>query len=380
MSQSQLSDADHGATTRVNATIASNTEDEQEVLHASIKAGSVAQIVIAIVAVLGLIYIAKVFLITFLTSLLLAFMLEPLVQGLRRIRLPRPVGALVAVLLLSSVVGGLTYFFYSRAVDFANELPKYSTEIRGTLAKITKSSKKLQQSTQSVLPPTPDEKRAIPVQVQPASALSGITSQASEKVAEVILAITFVPFIIYFMLTWKEHAHSTTVHLFSEEHQKTAYRTVAKISRMIRSFLVGNVLLGLVNSVVSGAVFWSLHIPYFYFLAVISGFISLVPYLGVLLALLPPIAVGIGVLNKVGVLVIAGTVFLLHVFTINVLYPKIVGRRLKLNPLIVTLALLFWAWIWGAMGLILAVPIVGAAKVICDHVDSLRPLGAWLGD
>jgi predicted PurR-regulated permease PerM len=64
----------------------------------------------------------------------------------------------------------------------------------------------------------------------------------------------------------------------------------------------------------------------------------------------------------------------------NVLYPKIVGKRLRLNPLAVTLSLLFWAWIWGAMGLILAVPMVGATKVICDYVDSLRGFGAWLGE
>ncbi len=59
--------------------------------------------------------------------------------------------------------------------------------------------------------------------------------------------------------------------------------------------------------------------------------------------------------------------------------PKIVGGRLRLNPLTVTLALLFWAWIWGAMRLILAVLIVGATKIICDYVDFQRGLGQWLG-
>ena len=112
----------------------------------------------------------------------------------------------------------------------------------------------------------------------------------------------------------------------------------------------------------------------------ISGFVSLVPYLGVFLALLPPLSGAVGSLNTTGMIIIFVTVVGLHVLTMNVLYPKIVGKRLRLNPLAVTLALLFWAWIWGAMGLILAVPIVGATKIICDYVDSLRGLGAWLGD
>ena len=104
------------------------------------------------------------------------------------------------------------------------------------------------------------------------------------------------------------------------------------------------------------------------------------PYLGVFLALLPPLAGGIETLNKTGVAIVLVTVILLHILTMNVLYPKIVGKRLRLNPLAVTLALLFWAWIWGGMGLLLAVPIVGATKIVCDHVASLRGFGTWLGD
>jgi predicted PurR-regulated permease PerM len=149
---------------------------------------------------------------------------------------------------------------------------------------------------------------------------------------------------------------------------------------MIRSFIVGNAVVGVVNSVISALIFWQLHIQYAYFVGLISGFVSLIPYLGVILAILPPLAGGLGVLHRTGVAIVIATVLLLHLISMNVLYPKLVGKRLRLNPLAVTMALLFWAWIWGAMGLILAVPMVGATKIICDHVDSLRGLGAWLGD
>jgi predicted PurR-regulated permease PerM len=70
----------------------------------------------------------------------------------------------------------------------------------------------------------------------------------------------------------------------------------------------------------------------------------------------------------------------LHVFTINVLFPKMIGGRLNLNPLVVTIALLIWGWIWGAVGLILAIPITAALKIVFDHVESLRPFGAWMED
>jgi predicted PurR-regulated permease PerM len=218
------------------------------------------------------------------------------------------------------------------------------------------------------------------VEVRESPGLLRVISAGSGTLGEVLLAISFIPFLVYFMLTWKDHAHSATVQLFPKDHRLVAHRTVGRISAMIRSFIAGNVLVGLITALVSIVVFWRLGIPYFYFLGVISGFVSLIPYLGVFLALLPPLAAGIGVVDKTGMGIIFLTVIGLHLLIMNVLYPKIVGKRLRLNPLAVTLSLLFWAWIWGAMGLILAVPLVGATKIICDYVDSLQAVGAWLGD
>jgi len=354
--------------------------EEAELLHASVKIGSVAQIVVAFIAVIGLIYLLKLVLVTILAAVLMAFVLDPLVNGLSRIKVPRSVGALLAVLLMLAVAGGVTDFFYTRAVEFATQLPKYSGNIRQSLARIREQTNKLEESTRSVMASPKAGKSAIAVEVQEAPGLSRVIAAGSGTVGEVFLSVSFLPFLVYFMLTWKDHAHIATVKLFRREHRLRAHRTIGRISAMVRSFIVGNVLVGAFNAVVSAVVFWHLGIPYFYFLGVISGFVSLIPYLGVFLALLPPLAGGIGILTKTGVGVVLLSVVALHILTTNVLYPKIVGRRLRLNPLAVTLSLLFWAWIWGAMGLILAVPLVGATKIICDYVDSLRGVGAWLGD
>ena len=354
--------------------------EEAEILQASIKAGSVAQIVIAVIAVIGLIYLLKLVLVTTLISVLLAFVLEPMVSGLARIHVPRAAGALLAVVLLIALAGGLTTFFYGRAVDFATQLPKYSGKIRSTLADLQAQTSQIEESTRAVIASPKAGRAPLAVEVQEAPALSRVISAGSGTLGEVFLAITFIPFLVYFMLTWKDHAHSATVRLFPKDHRLVAHRTVGRISTMIRSFIAANVLVGFINALISGIVFWRLGIPYFYFLAVLSGFASLVPYFGVFLALLPPLAAAVGIVNKTGVVAILVTVIVLHVLTMHVLYPKIVGKRLRLNPLAISLSLLFWAWIWGGMGLILAVPLVGATKIICDYVDPLRGLGAWLGD
>src|SRR5262249_13778801 len=328
----------------------------------------------------GLIYILKLVMVTTFSSMLLAFVLEPLVVQLRRLRIPRGVAALIAIALLVAVSLGLIYFFYNSALDFAAQLPAYSGRVRQSLSKFRKQTSTLEESTRNVIGTPPDGKKPVPVEVHDSPGIKNMIATSGGAVGDAILGLSFAPFLIYFMLSWKEHAHAATVRLFPKEHRLAAHRTIGKISAMIRSFIAGNALVGIVNALVSGLVFWYLGIPYFYFLGVLSGFVSLIPYLGVFLALLPPIAAGIGLLNKTGLLIILATIIGLHVLSMNVLFPKLVGRRLRLNPLAVTLALLFWAWIWGSMGLLLAVPIVGATKIICDYMEPLQGLGAWLGE
>ena len=363
-------------------TVASTTStlEEAEVLHASLKAGSIAQIVVAIIAVIGLLYLLKVVMVTTLVALLFAFILEPLVGTLNRNGVPRGIGSLLTVVLVVLFMTGSGYFLFGRALDFAAQLPKYSERIRSNLRQFQEPIYKLEMSTRSVAIPPKNGRQPVPVEVEQEPMFPRVIFDDGGAIKEILLAIGFVPFLTYFMLTCKEHAHSSTVRLFPEEHRLTAYRTVATISAMIRSFLIGNLVVGIINAIASGAIFWLVGIPYFYFLGAISGFFSLIPSIGVFLALAPPLVGGLGRLDKAGVGVILVTVIGIHTVMMNFVYPKLMGKRLRLNPLAVVLSLLFWAWIWGAMGLIFAVPIIAGTKIICDYTDSLKGLGAWLGN
>jgi predicted PurR-regulated permease PerM len=375
---------DAGPTARLDDVLTINNQEneneDEELLHASIKIGAVAQVVIAIIAAVGLIYLLKLVMVTALVSVLLSFVLDPLVTLLAKARIPRAAGAFVAVALLVVVVGFLTFYSYNQAVGFAEDLPKYSSRLRDTVGRLRNQTQKLEESTRSVLPDAPGSKKAIPVEVHEAPRLSTLISTGASQFGEVVLAITFIPFLVYFMLTWKVHVHSSTLGLFPKEHRLVAYRTIGRISAMIRSFIAGNLLLGMIAAVVSTSVFWAIGLPYPYFLGILSGFVGLIPYLGIILGLLAPFAAGLGSITPTSALIIVVTVIGMHILTMNVLYPLIIGKRLRLNPLALSLSLLFWAWVWGAMGLILAVPIMGATKIVCDYVDSLRGLGAWLGD
>lgn len=354
--------------------------EEVEVLQASIKAGSVAQIVVALIAVIGLIYLLKFVLVTALISVLLAYVLDPPVQWLGHLRIRRWMGAFLVVLSTVLFLGGVAYYSYNSAVQFTDQLPEYSTRIRGAIGNIRSHADRMAEQARSIVEEPKDQKKIVPVKIEGVAGVAGLISRNSETILDLSLAAGFVPFLVYFMLTLKDHTHVATVRLFPKEHRLLAHRTVGRISAMIRTYLVSNLLIGVLNSLLCTVIFWFLGIKYPYFIGLLSGFIGLVPYLGIFASLLPPLAAGLDTLNRTGILVIIVSLISIHIVTMNVLYPKFVGSRLRLNPLGVSLSLLFWAWIWGPIGLLFAMPILGATKIVCDYVEPLRGVGQWLGD
>jgi predicted PurR-regulated permease PerM len=308
-------------------------------------------------------------------AVLLSFMLSPVVQALEYLHLPRAVAALISMVVLLALLYGVTVASYNEAVIFADNVPKYSQKIRLMVQPFQQDAEKLQKTREAVGEP---DTNVVPVrQVQ---SWSDVLAHGAGTFTDTLLAASFIPFLAYFLLTWQSHARSATVMLFPLHHRHTAFVTLGLIGKMLQSFIVGNLLIGLLISAVSVGVFGLLHVPFFYFVGFLSGFLSLVPYLGVVLAMVPPVLVGFGQLEAGDLLVVVVCVIGMHLLALNVLYPKLLGSRLKINPLAVTIALLFWGAVWGAIGLVLAIPITGAIKIVFDHVDSMKPYADWLGE
>jgi predicted PurR-regulated permease PerM len=197
----------------------------------------------------------------------------------------------------------------------------------------------------------------------------------------VLLMISFVPFLVYFMLSWRDHIRKSFLNMYEGELRAVAGRSWQSIADLARAYVVGNFLLGVLLSIASCIVFWSWNIPYWIIVGPVSGFLSLVPYVGLPLAIGPAVLAALAVYSTVTpYLIIAATVAFMHLLALNLLYPKMVGSRVHLNPLAVTVALMFWGTIWGGVGLVLAIPITAAIKAVFDNTERLQPYGKLLGD
>jgi predicted PurR-regulated permease PerM len=192
---------------------------------------------------------------------------------------------------------------------------------------------------------------------------------------------SFVPFLVYFMLSWRDHMSRTFLGLFPGEHRYTVGQTLLAVGEATRAYVLGNFFLWILLATISAVAFFYLQVPYWLLIAPLSAFLSLVPYVGLPLSVLPPVLSALAIPNKFKIVV---TVLIftasLHVLAMNFLYPKVVGRRVRLNPLAVTVALMFWGMLWGSIGLLLAVPVMAAVKAVCDNVESLQSFGRVLGD
>jgi predicted PurR-regulated permease PerM len=346
--------------------------------------------VIAILGIFALLHFAASVFITLFSAMLLAFALEPLVQLLcARTPLRRPHASGIVVFLFVAMLYGLFYATYLRAESFLAEVPAITEKIRAApmVATLTNRAEELNRvfaeaGRRISPPPAPSArpKAAPPVVVRDAGSFTGSLLEGIGSIGGVIFALGFIPFLVYFILADREPLTRRTRELFPEEHRATVGEILLDIERMMRKFLLGNAVIAIFLSAATVAVFLLLKLPYPVVLGILSGTLSIVPYLGLPLALLPGAVVGLVSFDSgEGFLFLVLSVTVLHLVAANYLTPKLVGGGVRLNATASTVALLFFGWMWGGMGLLLGIPIVAVIKCVLDNVPSTRRIGLFLG-
>jgi predicted PurR-regulated permease PerM len=360
---------------------------------------------IALGVVIAILYFGRVFFITSLAAVMLAFILEPFVTLLVRIRFPRSLASFVVCAAALSMLYLLGMGAYSEFSGLAEELPRYSQRIGDLVENVSQKVENLEQRSYQLVmpahkpvapPPEPARKKkrtadvaapAIPGAIPEvrihadSSPIKDFISVRLGSFYQIMLMASFVPFLVYFMLSWHDHIHRSFLQFFHGEDRAAAARSLQGIADMVRAFVVGNSVLGLLLAAVSSLAFYVIHLPYALLVGPLSGFLSLVPYVGLPLAALPPLFVALTAYDTIsGYLLVVAIVAAFHILALNLLYPKVVGSRVHLNPLAVTFSLMLWGFLWDAAGLLLAIPMTAAFKAVCDNVKGLRPIGKFLGD
>jgi predicted PurR-regulated permease PerM len=340
--------------------------------------------VVVIAIVVAFAYFASSLCITFLLAGFLALLCDPIPTYLERFRIPRVIST--GFLIIAAVLGIAVAVraTYGRASQLIEDLPDYADRIHDAFEPINQRIEQVQKSAGSITAaaPAPITKKSPPmvrVADQPSPAWPSYLIRGVGSVWGAIIVGGIVPFLMFFLLVRKSHLYGWLAHTFGETVDVPNFTTM--LAKMVRGFVVGNFIVGALMAAVMVAVLYALKVPGAVPLGIASGFLNLVPFLGAILAAGLPLFASIFQFDSPAPFVLmAVAAIALHIVSANFLIPRFIGSRVNIGPVAATMGMLFWGWLWGIMGVLLAVPLTAFVKLVADCHPSLIHISNLLAE
>jgi predicted PurR-regulated permease PerM len=330
-----------------------------------------------LLALLAALYVASPIVLPVVLAIVLKLLLQPLVRLTDRAGLPRALGALLAILLLVMTLAGVISGVAGPAASWAGKLPDALPQIQQKLAVLARPISSLEwmmgqlQSIGGVGVGVPQAPPTGGINVM-GVLFSGTTTVAAG------LFTTLV--VLFFLLVSGETFLRRFVEIlpsFAEKRQ--AVELTLDIERNISAYLITVTLINCVVGLLTFAVMWVTGVANPLLWGVIAFAVNFVPILGPMVAMAVFLLAGVLSLGVTWwALLPVGLYFLIHVVEGEIVTPMLMARRFTINPVAIILALLFWYWMWGVPGAILAVPMLAIIKIVCDDIRPLRAFGHFL--
>jgi predicted PurR-regulated permease PerM len=350
---------------------------------------NVAFTLLALAIVIGLLRFMQPVLIPFLLAALLFYALDPAVDWLQRMRVPRAVGGALMLLMVVSVCGSLTYALQGQALTVIDQLPTGARKLAASLRKAPGAKpgaiEKVQQAADALQAAEKAERPApgvVRVQVEERFQASSLVWSSSIGLMSAANQLVMVLFLTYFMLLSDQLFKRKLVEIVGTlSEKKTTVMVLEDIASQIERFLKIQILTSAAVALVTWGALWALGLQQAALWGLLAGIFNSIPYYGPLLVTAGLSIVGFLQFGSIGMTTaVAGVSLLITTLEGSLLTPAILGRASSMNHVAVFAGLLFWSWVWGIWGMLLAVPMMMVVKVICDHVESLQPVAHLLSD
>jgi len=361
-----------------------------EVVAIPVTLRSAALLVIAVGVGLFTLQQMQSVLVPFVLALLLFYALDPVVDWLQKWWVPRVIGAALALSLAIGSVGGLAYMLQDQALTVVNQLPDGARKLAtlferrrndppGPIDKVQQAAEELQKGDVAVKPPP----GVVRVQVeQPTSSATSLVLSSGMTMLMAANQLVMILFLTYFMLLSDELFKRKFVELSPGlSEKKLTVGIINDIARQIGHFLLIQVLTSVVVGVVTWWALWYMGLQQAALWGMLAGVFNSIPYYGPLIVSGGLAAVALLQFGTIAqMLSVAGVSLVITTLEGSILTPMLMGKAAEMNRVTVFAALLFWSWIWGVWGMLLAVPIMMVIKVVCDHVEDLQPIGKFMGE
>jgi predicted PurR-regulated permease PerM len=339
---------------------------------------SVATTVIAVLLVFYTLFLAASLLVPIAAAVLLSMLLAPAVQLLERLHVPRLLASAIVVLSVVGLLGAGMAALAGPAKTWiertAQSLQKLEQGFRATakpIEDIKKATGQLQEATQVVAGPGVQEVRVA------GPALGDLLLSGTPHVVASILATTIL---VYFLLVAGDVFLRKLVNVIPTFRDKKRAVDItrqieADISFYLLNFTLVNVGLGVAMAIVTAL----LGMPNPLLWGVLVAVLNFVPYVGAITSTAMLAMAGLQTFDSVPQALVAPAILIgLVAISAEVVTPYVLGRGLLLNPVAIFIAIMLWGWLWGIVGVLLAVPLLASCKIICERVEPLHPVAEFL--
>jgi predicted PurR-regulated permease PerM len=390
------------------------TKQAQEVMRdAKFHVRDVALVILAVLAVLYTLYFAAGIILPFVLALVLSLLLGPAARLMtERLLLPRMLAAVILIALLFSAIGGVGYAISVPATGWIAKAPQSLPTLQRKLGFLRRpidmfengmqQMQKLMQESGSAQgePRAPTQIEAFAPQSEPAtqaipqkpaaqSTPQTVTVNQGASIGMTVLAGTrsflgeamTLLIALFFLVADGDALLRRFVEILPGlAEKKRAVEIAREVAHNISSYLATITMMNFFVGLANGISVWAFGMPDPLLWGVVAFLLNYIPILGALTGMVIFFFVGLFTFSNVlWALAPSGIYLLIHIIEGETVTPMLLARRFTLNPLLVIVALMFWDWLWGVAGALLAVPLLAAFKILCDNIAVLTPIGHLLG-
>lgn len=361
--------------------------------------------VLACLAIVFLLQRAQSVLIPIVIGILISYGLAPFVGGLQRLRVPRSVGAAVAVVMLVAGIGLGIYTLSDQAMAIVSDVPQAAQRVRermraqravkgSALETVQKAATEIDRAAQEAAAKANPSDPAAAAQAKSEGIQRVQIVTPPFRAADYLWSgglgllgfggqFVLVLFLVYFFLVTGDLYKRKLVKIGGRtlSEKKITVQILDDINLQIESFMRVQVFTSFLVAVATGIALWWFGVEHPIIWALLAGVFNSIPYVGPIL-----VSGGLAVVSfmqfddVLKTLYVTGTAFAITSLEGFLLTPMLMSRAAQMNPVAIFVGLLFWSWIWGLWGTVLAVPMLMMLKAVCDHVEDLQPIGELMGE
>ena len=329
--------------------------------------------ILCLIAVLACLYVAQDIVVPVVLALVLKLLLQPLVSLLERLHMPRPVGALVALAVLLSVFVGVGMLLSSPAAQWVSQLPQTWPQLQQKFAFFKDPVEHVQRTfnQMGIRLGTPTSVLSNPIGM--ATAVLGGTGTVAAHLLETLL-------VLFYLLVFGETFLRRFVEVLPRfADKREAVEITLRVERDLSAYLLTITIINTAVGCATAGVMWLCDVPGPVLWGVVAFCLNFVPILGPFCGIVLFLAVGLISKGPAwAALLPAALYFGIHVMEGEIITPMLLANRFTINPVAVILSLIFWYWMWGIPGAILAVPVLAIIKIVCDRLRPFRAFGHLL--